>query len=175
MRLSFDPTYKGWKRDNIRVWNNIRNCFDPTYKGWKLILLQKFWWNCGLALILPTRDGNSYILSRNLFTSSCFDPTYKGWKRVCPTSVISHDSHALILPTRDGNGNSITCQKSNEPSLWSYLQGMETWWVWVIDWEYYICFDPTYKGWKLLFMWFGQRIVKKLWSYLQGMETSCHL
>ncbi len=129
---SFDPTYKGWKR-MAELQELIKGAsFDPTYKGWKQSrpvswsgLLDPLWsYLQGMetgngsyrsywlwwALILPTRDGNSFFLSNAFnghlalwsylqgmetkleaqlksFKVHRFDPTYKGWKRAFSEGV----------------------------------------------------------------------------------------
>ena len=56
---SFDPTYKGWKRKMLFILDMWMDCFDPTYKGWKHPKREVPNKGAVLALILPTRDGNS--------------------------------------------------------------------------------------------------------------------
>ena len=86
----------------------------------------------------------------------------------------------------------ILCKTNLE--LWSYLQGMETsddcfllrfsvsgfdptYKGWKLVWKPVRrpstnCFDPTYKGWKLAQENLFKLPRAALWSYLQGMETA---
>ena len=123
--MSFDPTYKGWKRKLVTVFPYQFWSFDPTYKGWKplkkIIPSVDFFWlwsylqgmetaiyddkfvmSCGLWSYLQGMETLDSVFQLERYGAR-FDPTYKGWK---------------LNSTVDG----IDLEKK----LWSYLQGMET-------------------------------------------------
>ena len=122
---SFDPTYKGWKRNNSTSW------ISGTVKLWSYLqgmeTINRNWGKDFLcvALILPTRDGNRKTSKKmGRVRSALILPTRDG----NPSAACSPRDRprALILPTRDGNVSPSVSSPSQPP-----------------------CFDPTYKGWKL--------------------------
>ena len=125
--LSFDPTYKGWKRVRVYYPCPPFHRFDPTYKGWK------------------PRDPSVNAAAVSLLWS---------YLQGMETKILWNISCEQLQLWSYLQGMETLFQllyySVPVPTLWSYLQGMETTPpLWGSGHKQY-GFDPTYKGWKLL-------------------------
>ena len=75
----------------------------PTYEEWKLISTLGFSESTSKVLILPMRNGNSFVYSTSYSFDFCSYPTYEEWKHTYTVPYVPLVYVVLILPMRNGN------------------------------------------------------------------------